>query len=371
MKCNLRCGYCYEFLRNGTAYCHDDMSIERLCSIVQRTARLFPGSKVLWMFHGGEPLLRGSHYLSRFADCVRRVNKTYATNHYIALQTNATLLSEEYIQVLEKNADLLSERIVSISIDGPREQTDLTRRFADGSSPFSQIETAISKVKASSLSFSVISVVGTHNVEQPQAIFTYLKNIGANLCKFVPNYNSDAHGNPEKYGIRPMDFAQFMCKIFDLWMRDLPTPKKTQMVIDPIVSIICNLSHAPVMWCEYREEKCSNFTCIYPNGEMWLCDNFLHESMRQNAYVKNVFEVSDEEFKEILLTPNKKCHFETFYQEEMSRCAGCEAYSWCKGGCLPTHYEMRRKSEALFSEYCEAKKILIQYIKRGVDIALS
>ena len=372
MNCNLRCGYCYEFIRNGTTYCKDIMSINQLNSIVWRTAKLFPNSKILWMFHGGEPLLQGADYLEKFVDCIRKVNEEYPVDYKIALQTNATLLTDECIRILEKNADLLSERIVSISIDGPQKINDITRHLANGNSPFKEIETAIQRVKNSELVFSTISVVGTHNVKCAREVFEYMKNLGANLCKFVPNYNSDSNGNAEMYGIRPMDFAEFMCEIFDLWMHDLPKQtEKTQMIIDPIASIICTLSNSVVTWCEYREEKCSNFTCIYPNGEMWLCDNFIHESMKDTAYVKNIYEVSDEKLKTILSTPSKVCSFDKFYNKAMEKCFGCEIYDYCKGGCLPTHNEMLKKSNNLYEEYCDAKKLLINHIKRGVDLALS
>lgn len=372
MNCNLRCGYCYEFTRNGTTYCKDIMDINQLNDIVRRVARLFPNSKVLWMFHGGEPLLLGAEYIEKFCNCVREVNKQYNVYHKIALQTNAILLNDKLISILENNIDLLSERIVSISIDGPKPINDVVRHYASGHSPFYEIENAIKRVKNSKLSFSTISVIGTHNVRKAKEIFEYMKRLGANLCKFVPNYNSDLNGNPEKFGIRPMEFSKFMLEIFDLWMRNLPNQTtENRMVIEPIASIICALSNSAVTWCEYRKEKCSNFTCIYPNGEMWLCDNFIHESMKETAYVKNIYEVSDKELTDILISPGKVCKFENFYNESMKKCLDCEIFSSCNGGCIPTRKEMKKKSESLHKEYCEAKKLLIKNIKRAVDYAMS
>lgn len=371
MKCNLRCEYCYEFIRNGTSYHENTMSIEQLNSIVRRTAKLFPNSKILWMFHGGEPLLQGADFFNKFVNCIREVNEKYTVDYKLALQTNATLLTDEYIKILEKNEDLLSERIISISIDGPKEINDMTRHSANGKSSYQKIVDAIERVRNSKLAFSTISVIAAHNVNRAEEIFKYMQSIDSNLCKFVPCYNFDNQGNPELYGIRPMQFAKFMCEIFDLWMHNLPVNKEKRMVIEPIASIICNLSDSFVTWCEYREEKCTNFTCIYPNGEMWLCDNFIHESMKERAYVKNIFEVSDKEFEEILLTPTKVCNYEEFYNFSLKNCHDCDIYKYCKGGCIPTRYEMLKKSNELYNEYCEAKKMLINYIKRGVDIALS
>lgn len=371
MNCNLRCEYCYEFIRNGTSYHKDVMNIEQLNGVVKRTAELFPHSKILWMFHGGEPLLQGIDFFEKFANCIREVNEKYHVNYKLALQTNATLLSDAYVNVLEKNTDLLSERIISISIDGPKEINDMTRHSVNGKSAYQEIFNAIERVRNSKLAFSTISVVAEHNVNRAEEIFKYMQSINSNLCKFVPCYNFDHQGNTELYGIRPMQFAKFMCEMFDLWMHNLPENKEKRIIIEPIASIICNLSDSLVTWCEYREEKCTNFTCIYPNGEMWLCDNFIHESMKDRAYVKNIFEVSDNELKEILLTPTKVCDYEEFYDFSMNDCKECDIYKYCKGGCIPTRYEMLKKSKELHNEYCEAKKTLINYIKRGVDIALS
>jgi len=372
MNCNLRCGYCYEFIRNGTSYCKDEMKVEQLINIVKRTARLFPDSKILWMFHGGEPLLQGVKFLDDFANCIREINEKYPVDYKFALQTNATLLTDDYIKVLEKNADLLSERIISISIDGPEKINDITRHSISGKSAYQEIYDAILRVRSSEVDFSTISVIASHNVKHPKEIFQYMKNIGSNICKFVPCYNSDSQGVSEMYGIRPMEFAEFMCEIFDLWMQSLPTQgPNDRMIIEPIASIICNMSNSVVTWCEYREEKCSNFTCIYPNGEMWLCDNFIHETMRETAYIKNIFEVNDSDLKKILLTPNEVCAFDKFYDFSMEKCYKCNIFDYCKGGCIPTRYEMLKKSEGLHDEYCEAKIMLINYIKRGVDLALS
>lgn len=372
MNCNLRCGYCYEFIRNGSTLCKETMSVEKLNNIVLKTAKLFPDSKILWMFHGGEPLLQGAEYLKKFVEYVRDINKSYPVDFQIALQTNATLLTDECVHILETNSNLLSERIISISVDGPKEINDITRHSITGKSTFDEIEAAIQRIRNSTLVFSTITVVGTHNVNKAQAVYDYLRKIGTNLCKFVPNFNSDGEGGAEKYGIRPLDFARFMCEIFDLWVRDLPTEAvDNRMVIEPIASIICTLTGSAVTWCEYRKEKCSNFTCIYPDGEMWLCDNFIHETMKDTAYVKNILEVTDAELKTILQTPNKICNYDKFYEEAMGRCYNCEIFDYCKGGCLPTHNEMLKKSETLYNEYCEAKKVLIKYIKEGVDFALS
>ena len=73
MDCNLRCRYCYEFGRNGNTYTGKQIRIEQLESLIERTARLFPDSQILWMLHGGEPLVNGVEYFQLLADGIGRV----------------------------------------------------------------------------------------------------------------------------------------------------------------------------------------------------------------------------------------------------------------------------------------------------------
>lgn len=372
MNCNLRCKYCYEFNRNGTLYNHDSISSEKLCGFIERTAKLFPDSKILWMLHGGEPLINGIDYFREFVDCIRDVNKRYNVEFRIALQTNATMLTDEWIVLLEENADLLSERIVSVSIDGPSEINDAVRVTAQGRSSYQMTLDTIERIRNSKLTFTTISVVGEHNVDKPDEIYQFIKDLKPNLCKFIPCYNYDSAGNPELYGITPVQYAEFMCRIFDLWMHDLPFQNdKNWFVIDPIATIISNLSKVFVTWCEYREEKCDNFICLYPDGELWLCDTFDHDLMRDIAFVGNIFSMDDEQFAHAISTPCQVCSYNNFYEESLKKCLKCDIYQYCKGGCLPNRYSMKHKSDELFNNYCQAKHILIKHIKEGVEYALS
>lgn len=127
MNCNLRCKYCYEFNRNGNTYDSTVFDINQLCYFIEKMAQVFPDSKILWMLHGGEPLINGLDYFNTFVECIKRVNREYGVEFKIALQTNATLLTDEWIKALEDNIDLLSERIVSVSIDGTKEINDQAR----------------------------------------------------------------------------------------------------------------------------------------------------------------------------------------------------------------------------------------------------
>lgn len=370
MNCNLRCKYCYEFNRNGNTYDFTLFDINQLCNFIERMAQVFPDSKILWMLHGGEPLINGLDYFIKFIECIRRVNNEYNVEFKIALQTNATLLTDDWINVLEDNIDLLSERIVSVSIDGTKKINDQARMSPSGNSSYNMVIDTINRLRKSLLVFTTISVIGEHNIDKPDEVFSFIKSLGSNLCKFIPCYNYDNNGIPVSLGIKPSDFAEFMCRIFDLWMHDLPQQDEW-FVIDPIATIVSKLSGAFVTWCEYRPEKCDNFVCLYPDGELWLCDTFNHDSMHGNAFLGNINLISDKALKETFSSPSSVCNYDVFYNSMRDKCQNCDIAEYCCGGCLPCRAEMQRCSDELFNDYCKAKHRLINHIKEGVSLALS
>ena len=371
MNCNLRCKYCYEFNNNGDCYGNDHLDIENFERFIGRTARLYPDSRVLWLLHGGEPLVNGVEYLERFIACIRKARETCGVDFQLALQTNATLLTDPCIRVLEDNIDLLSERVVSISIDGPKEINDQVRVNASAESSFSRTVEGVRRIQNSKLDFSTITVVGAHNVDSPNEVYSFIKQLGSRLCKFIPCYNYSAEGNCEKFGINPIKYSQFICRVFDLWMHDLPgTDPDRWLVIDPIATVLAKLSKVFVTWCEYRDEKCDNFVCLYPNGELWLCDTMDHSSMRSKGFVGNINTMTDDEFTRAITAPCKVCSYSEFYSGAMEKCKTCDILNLCKGGCLPMREIIKKKSDRVYGDYCQAKHILFDYIKKAAERAL-
>lgn len=374
MNCNLRCKYCYEFNRNDNLYNNDMISEEKLNEIIERVAKIFPDSHVLWMLHGGESTINGLDYFKSFIKAIRHVRNNYKVNFQIALQTNGVLLNDEWIKFIEENTDLLSERTVSISIDGPKVINDTTRVNVCGSSSYDKIIDSIKKIEKSKLTYSTISVIGSHNVCHPEEMYNFFKNLQPNLCKFIPCYNFSNTGEKQCYGIYPSEYADFLCKIFDLWINDLIKCDRdggNYFIIDPIITSIAKICDLPVTWCEYNKRKCDNFISLYPDGEMWLCDTYDHtEGMRDKAFIGNIYSLDDEGLKKSLEFPCSLCKYEAFYNDITETCESCNIKNYCCSGCLPLRYEMKNKSIKLFKDYCKAKHQFINHVKENISYAL-
>ena len=121
--CNLACNYCY-YLEKSNLYKHQpkrQMSEELLERFVKDYIEAQTMNEVVFTWHGGEPTLRPLSFYQKAVE----LQKKYARGRIIhnSLQTNGTLLTDEWCRFLKEN-----NWLVGISIDGPEELHDRYRR---------------------------------------------------------------------------------------------------------------------------------------------------------------------------------------------------------------------------------------------------
>ena len=368
MNCNQRCSYCYEFNKGETNdRIKKTIEISRIKELLVKCSKLFPDIDILWMFHGGEPLLNSPKYFSDFCDCLNSINESGIVKYQTAIQTNGTLITDEWIGLFEKYSNILSERIISVSIDGPEKIHNSARKTINKLNTFDMVMNGINKIKKSNLNFTTISVVGKHNIDYPDEMYDFILSLNPNFSKFIPCYNFDSKGDFDEYGISPIEYASFMKRIFYRWSKDIHTFGKNGMfVIDPLITIISKIINQPVTWCEYRTEKCDNFLSIFPDGDLWLCDTYTSD-LKKYAHLCNIFSMDDEALKEVFYKPNSICDYDSLYLGLSEYCKKCEIQQYCNGGCLPYRKQMLNASKKLFNEYCLGKRELINYVKNSID----
>lgn len=116
LGCNLGCTYCYEEpSREMTEKkVNEEYDIEKVLAKVDDWAERFPDTPI--GLHGGEPLLIPKPHLRRIYE---RIEEHWAPEHTPHIQTNATLMDDEHIEIFkEYNVS------VGVSCDGPRELND-------------------------------------------------------------------------------------------------------------------------------------------------------------------------------------------------------------------------------------------------------
>ena len=129
-SCNLHCKYCY-YLEKSKLYQDSPirvMSEDTLRQFMKSYMEAQTGDQVLFTWHGGEPLMRPLSFYKHAME----LQKIYAGGRQVsnAIQTNGTLLTDEWCEFLKEN-----NWLVGISVDGPQEFHDEYRRTASGPPP--------------------------------------------------------------------------------------------------------------------------------------------------------------------------------------------------------------------------------------------
>ncbi|MDE5461336.1 cyclophane-forming radical SAM/SPASM peptide maturase GrrM/OscB [Bradyrhizobium sp. CSS354] len=162
--CNIDCSYCYLPDRTSKALM-SEQTLERAFSRVFSSPFLGDHLTVLW--HAGEPLVAGVDYYRHAFDILERCKPSgvSVTCHF---QTNGTLLTQAWVDFL---ADSSSK--IGLSIDGPADLHDRTRKTRSGNGTFQRSMQGLRLLQKNNLPFHVITVLTKESLGCPDKLFEF------------------------------------------------------------------------------------------------------------------------------------------------------------------------------------------------------
>jgi len=216
--CNLNCSYCYMYNKGDRSFRDRPkfMSREIASAVLTRIASYAVRRNlrtIALALHGGEPLLAGREWMQWFLQEARRIEAGGDFQFEIGVQTNATLLDSQWIEMLSAYG-----ASIGVSCDGPEEWNDRERRDFDGRGSYQKVRTALELLAATpGVSWGVLTVVNPD--APPKAVLKHFVDLGAQAIEFIwPDYN---HDNPPPWP--PGKMASYFCELFDYWY-GLPSP---------------------------------------------------------------------------------------------------------------------------------------------------
>ena len=152
--CNLDCHYCFytekETLFSGTPSFR--MSDETLRKFIKQYIEAQESPEIPFVWQGGEPTLMGLDFYKKVIEFQRKYGKGKKITN--SLQTNGTLLTEEWCQFLAQHGFL-----VGLSLDGPELIHDHFRVDRGGKPTFHKVLKALHLLKKYKVSFNVLTCV--------------------------------------------------------------------------------------------------------------------------------------------------------------------------------------------------------------------
>lgn len=340
--CNLDCKYCFYLEKEaiygtGEKWKMPDDVLERYIRQYIEEQDL---PEISFAWQGGEPTLLGVDYFRKIVELQRR----YAGGKVIhnALQTNGTLLDDEWCEFLATNNFL-----VGLSIDGPRELHDKYRVDKRQKPTFDDVMRGLSLLKKHRVEFNTLTVVNRANSQRPMEVYNFLKDIGSGFIQFIPlvervpetrlkvlGFDFAEPPDPSlphrpdlpvtEWSVEPETFGRFLCTIFDHWVRHDVGRVFVQM-FDVALGI----------WAEGRAslcvftEKCGVALAMEHNGDVYSCDHYVYEKYR----LGNLMNTSLGE----MVFSEKQRKFGSDKADTLpAYCRRCEVRFACNGEC-PKH----------------------------------
>ena len=344
--CNLACRYCY-YLDKAEIYAGKEpvMSPEMLETVIREYIRANDVPEVQFNWHGGEPLVLGPAFFRKAVELERK----YADGKTIfnTIQTNGTLISPEWAAFFAENRFL-----VGISIDGPKSVHDRYRLDKGGAPTFDRVMNGLECLKAAGAEFNTMSAVSKAGEGRGLEIYKFLKAAGSRYMQFMPVLEHVLDGRivppstpgstPGKWSVSAAGFGEFLCEIFDYWVRH-DVGKVFVGQFDAALSSWCGV---PPGICVFNR-TCGGNSVIEHNGDVYSCDHFVYPRYRLGNIATDDLRT--------MMNSDAQIRFGMDKRDSLpKKCLDCRYLFACNGECPKHRFGLTPAGEPGLNTLCEA-----------------
>lgn len=356
-SCNLACEYCY-YLDKSRIYDTPGkgatlMTDEMLERYVREYISATPGDAVLFMWHGGETLLRNR----AFYELALKFQKKYAAGRRIdnCIQTNGTLLNDDWCVFFRDNGFL-----VGLSVDGPRDIHDCYRVSPTGKPTFLKVLKAARMLDRYGVEWNAMAVVNNVNVGRPLDFYRFFRDeLGCRYLQFAPiveRYSEGRMLSPDETGgriatfsVTPAGWGRFLCAVFDEWVRN----DVGDMFVQIFDATLSNWVGVPPGTCTLAQ-VCGHAAVMEFNGDVYSCDHFVYPE----HYLGNI---SDMPLISMLMS-DRQLRFGASKRDGLSRkCLECRYLHLCNGECPKNRIALTPSEDKGLNYLCEGYKMFFEH----------
>lgn len=319
--CNLRCDYCF-YLEKDSLFAPrqprrmDDATLE---AFVRQYIEAQPGDRVVFSWQGGEPTLLGVDWYRRALALQRRLGRGRRIEN--TLQTNGTLLDDEWGRFLKENGFL-----VGISIDGPPALHDRSRVDAKQRASSRRVLRGLAVLQRHGVPFNTLTCVSAANAGSPLEVYRYLKEIGSRHLQFIPVVEQ-APGQPgtvTPQSVTGEQWGRFLTTVFDEWVRS----DVGEVYVDMFELSLAKWLGVAGGVCVHAP-TCGDALAIEHDGSVYSCDHYVDLEHRLGS-------IHERSLAQLASGAQQT----KFGQDKSHRlpqaCYACPVLFACNGGC-PRH----------------------------------
>lgn len=371
--CNLDCSYCF-YLEKEALFKKGDsrrMQPDVLEVYIRDYIESQPNDFVSFAWQGGEPTLLGVDYFRKVVD----LQKKYANGKKVenAFQTNGTLVDDEWCEFFKQN-----DFLIGLSIDGPRQLHDAYRIDKRRKPTFDKVMEGIRCLQKHSVRFNTLTCVNRKNMKSGKEVYQFLKSIGSDFMQFIPIVERRPGKEEEDIGfwlaeppsdtmeeaddlpvtswsVRPQYYGQFLCDIFDEWIKG----DVGRIYVQMFDTVLGKWLGVPGGLCIFNE-TCGSAMAIEHTGDVYSCDHYVYDKHK----VGNVMEKS---LGEIVESPQQKKFGNDKRDSLPKMCRECEFKFACNGGCPKQRFMKTPEGEPGLNYLCQGYMMFYKHSQKAMQ----
>ena len=265
-------------------------------------------SDISFMFQGGEPLLAGIDFFRGFISTVNSLKDEKTTVNY-SLQTNGTLIDEEFCKLFKENNFL-----IGVSLDG-----DEATHNAHRCDSFKKVMKGISLLKEYGVDFNILSVI-TSKTDAAKLFDFYMEN---DFRDVQPIYCLDPlSGAKSSFSLDAKGFARFQKRFFNLWFAEIS--RGGRFYVRDFDNLLSLMTNGVAEQCG-ATGRCNAQLVVEADGTCYPCD----------FYCLDEYECPNINFAAIddILRSDGLKKFMEFEEPKNTLCPTCPVRQLCGGGC--------------------------------------
>ena len=363
--CNLRCGYCYYLEKN---HLYDSSSKHMLTDdMLEQFTREYIEAQtmndVLFTWHGGEPLMRPLSFYRKAVELQRKYGRGRCISN--VLQTNATLLTDEWCEFLHAN-----NWLVGVSIDGTQDMHDHYRCDVGGAPSWAKVMRGIRLLNKHRVEWNAMAVVNAVNARRPLEFYHFFKEIGCRYLQLTPvverimthtdgrhlaTLTDEASSPVADFSVTPEQWGNFLCAIFDEWVRnDVGT-----MFVETFDCMLANWVGVTPGICVYAKE-CGHAGVMEHNGDVYSCDHFVFPEYRLGN-------IRDTTITGMLYGERQQRFSQLKHVSLPRECKECRWEFACHGECPRNRFSTDRYGNPGMNWLCQGYRHFFEHIAPYMD----
>ncbi|KDN29192.1 radical SAM protein [Vibrio fortis] len=299
-------------------------------------------TQVDFIWHGGEPMLRG---LAFYQSAVAAQQSKKVTKQIInTMQTNGTLINDRWASFFAQHDFMLG-----ISIDGPNLLNDIARIDKNGHSSFERTMRGISYLKKHNVEFNTLTVVNNKTYQHAKTIYQFLVENGSGYMQFQPCMDHELDRRTgHDWSLTGEQWGQFLCDLFDAWS----AADVGKVYIQFFENCLMILMGYPSQMC-HHSATCGQQLMVEHDGLVYSCDHFGYQDHKLGS-------MSSDKLAQMAMSSQQVAFGTNKYHDLNSTCRSCDFVEMCQGGCPKNRIATTQDGGAM-NHLCQGYKMFFRH----------